>query len=157
MKEARVVTCFLLRRTPGGDEILLLRRSQEVGTYRGRWAGISGYLEKEPLAQAYAEIQEEAGLGKKDVRLLRAGEPLVVVDAAGDRRWIVHPFLFEVSRPEKVQLDWEHVESRWIRPQEIRQYETVPQLAETLGRVYPSPSSGQAPSPGSGQAPPPQP
>ena len=24
MREAKVVTCFLLRRTPGGDEILLL-------------------------------------------------------------------------------------------------------------------------------------
>jgi len=147
MKEARVVTCFLLRRTPAGDKILLLRRSQQVGTYPGRWAGISGFLEKEPLAQAYAEIEEEAGLGKKDVRLLRAGEALEVVDAASDRRWTVHPFLFEVDRPEKVQLDWEHVETRWIPPQEIGQYETVPQLAETLGRVYPLPDSGQAPLP----------
>jgi len=46
MQEAKVVTCFLLRRAAAGDEVLLLRRSQKVGTYRGRWAGVSGYLEE---------------------------------------------------------------------------------------------------------------
>ncbi|MGQ9571848.1 MAG: NUDIX domain-containing protein [Dehalococcoidia bacterium] len=137
MREARVVTCFLLRRSPD-DEILLLRRSQRVGTYRGRWAGVSGYIEEDdPLTQAYTEIREETGLAEEDVRLLRRGEPLEVVDAEAKRRWIVHPFLFEVDQPGKIRADWEHVETRWIRPADIFQYETVPQLAETLMRVYP--------------------
>ena len=41
-----VVTCFLLRRTRDGDEILLVRRSQRVRTYRGSWASVSGYVEQ---------------------------------------------------------------------------------------------------------------
>jgi 8-oxo-dGTP diphosphatase len=138
MIEARVVTCFLLRRGAVGDEVLLLRRSQQVGTYRGRWAGVSGYVEEqEPLAQAYTEIEEEAGLGRDELTLLRTGEPLEVVDAEADRRWIVHPFLFVVAHPDKIRADWEHVETRWVRPQDVADYETVPQLAQALMQVYP--------------------
>jgi 8-oxo-dGTP pyrophosphatase MutT (NUDIX family) len=140
MQQANVVTCFLLRRSGGEDEILLLRRSQQVGTYRGRWAGVSGYIEgADPLTQAYAEISEETGLASEDVQLLRTGEPLAVVDAEAERRWIVHPFLFEVSEPARIRTDWEHIETRWIQPKDIFQYETVPQLAEALMRVYPLP------------------
>ena len=138
MKEASVVTCFLVRRSGGGEEILLLRRSQRVSTYRGRWAGVSGYIEEtDPLTQAYTEIEEETGLAREDVQLLRTGEPLEVVDAEADRRWIVHPFLFEVEEPARIRTDWEHTETRWIRPKDIFRYETVPQLVETLMRVYP--------------------
>ena len=138
MREANVVTCFLLRRSGGSDEILLLRRSQEVGTYRGRWAGVSGYVEEtDPLSQAYTEVEEETGLAREDVQLLRTGDPLEVVDAEADRTWIVHPFLFEVREPARIRADWEHTEARWIQPKEVFQYETVPQLAETLMRVYP--------------------
>jgi len=138
MRQAKVVTCFLLRRSGGGEEVLLLRRSQRVSTYRGRWAGVSGYIEKtDPLTQAYTEIEEETGLAREDVQLLRTGEPLEVVDTEAARRWIVHPFLFEVEEPAKIRADWEHTETRWIRPKDIFRYETVPQLAETLMRVYP--------------------
>jgi len=138
MREAKVVTCFLVRRSGGGEEILLLRRSQRVSTYRGRWAGVSGYIEEtDPLTQAYTEIEEETGLAREDVQLLRTGEPLEVVDAEADRRWIVHPFLFEVREPARIRTDWEHTETRWIRPKDIFRYETVPQLAETLMQVYP--------------------
>jgi len=138
MQEAKVVTCFLLRRSPSGDEVLLLRRSQQVGTYRGRWAGVSGYLEEpDPLTQAYREMEEEAGLGRDEVTLLRAAEPLVVVDAEAGRRWIVHPFLFEVQTDAQVRVDWEHTEARWVRLEEVSAFETVPQLTEALMRVYP--------------------
>ncbi len=138
MKEASVVTCFLVRRSGGGEEILLLRRSQRVSTYRGRWAGVSGYIEEtDPLTQAYTEIEEETGLAREDVQLLRTGKPLEVVDAEADRRWIVHPFLFEVREPARIRTDWEHTETRWIRPKDIFRYETVPQLVETLMQVYP--------------------
>ncbi len=140
MRDVHVVTCFLLRRGEGGDEVLLLRRSERVGTYRGRWAGVSGYLEAEsPLEQAYREMEEEVGLARDGVRLLAEGEPLTVLDESIDTRWTVHPFLFELDRPERVRLDWEHTESRWVRPQQVAALEGVPGLAEALARVYPGP------------------
>jgi 8-oxo-dGTP pyrophosphatase MutT (NUDIX family) len=147
MRDIQVVTCFLLRggedgpsTSSGQAEILLLRRSDRVSTYRGLWAAVSGYLEVEsPLEQAYREIEEEVGLGRGDVRLLTQGEPLVVPDETIDTRWSVHPFLFEALRPECLRLDWEHTESRWVRVEEMGGLETVPALAEALARVYPGP------------------
>ncbi len=140
MRDVEVVTCFLLRRGDGGDTLLLLRRSDRVSTYQGLWAGVSGYLESEsPLEQAYREIEEEVGLRRSDVRLLAQGEPLIVVDETIDTRWTAHPFLFEALRPERMRLDWEHVESRWVRVEEMGGLETVPRLEEALGRVYPGP------------------
>ena len=140
---AQVVTCFLLRPTPQGDRVLLLRRSQQVGTYRGRWAGVSGYLEADPLEQAYREIGEETGLERGDVHLLGRGEPLEVTDPEAGIEWIVYPFLFEVLAPERLRLDWEHQEARWVPPEEVPSYETVPSLAEALARVYPPREKGE--------------
>ena len=138
IRDVDVVTCFLLRHGEDGiDEVLLLRRSGRVGTYRGRWAGVSGYLEADTaLEQAYREMGEEVGLGGEAVRLLAEGESLVVVDEGIETRWTVHPFLFEVVRPEVLRLDWEHTESRWVRPEEVGALETAPGLAEALSRVY---------------------
>lgn len=132
-----MVTCFLVRRGQDGDEVLLLRRSGRVSTYQGRWAGVSGYLEAEsPLEQSYREIEEEVGLGRDDVRLLKQEEPLTVLDEEIDVRWTVHLFLFEALRPDKVRLDWEHTESRWVRQEEAHGLKTVPGLVEALARVY---------------------
>jgi 8-oxo-dGTP diphosphatase len=125
-----VVTVFLEH----NGKILLVRRSQSVGTYRGRWSGISGYLEHEPLEQALIEVREETGLSGDEIELVKQGEPLQILDAEQNRRWRVHPFLFRVKRPDAIRLDWENLELHWILPSEIDNYDTVPSLKETLTR-----------------------
>jgi 8-oxo-dGTP diphosphatase len=138
MQHADVVTSFVLRRSlAGSDELLLVRRSNRVGTYHGRWAGVSGFVEAPPDEQAYVELAEEAHLERGDLTLLRKGEPLTFVDAALDREWTVHPYLFRVADPAKIQTDWEATDARWIAPQDLDQYETVPMLKEVFQRVYP--------------------
>ncbi|MFQ5987959.1 MAG: NUDIX domain-containing protein [Dehalococcoidia bacterium] len=133
MEERHVVTCFLEH----DNKIKLFRRSERVGVYRGRWAGVSGYVEEgnTPYQQALEEIKEETGLGGEDIQLVREGEPLEVIDEEIGRKWIVHPFRFRVIRPEKMEIDWEHTEMKWIDPKEIAEYETVPKLVETWERV----------------------
>jgi len=128
-----VVACFLTH----GGKVLIVRRSARVGTYRGKWSGISGYLEDEPERQALAEIREETGLAPPDVRLLRTGATVEADDHGLGRRWIVHPFLFAVADPAKVRLDWENVEARWVRADEIGGFDTVPRLKEALEQVWP--------------------
>ncbi len=138
--EARqVVTCFLRRKdAKSNDEILILRRSGRVGSYQGSWAGVSGYLEgEEPLARALVEIEEETGLSAAEVRLAQTGEPLPVDDEERGLRWLVHPFLFDVAAERPLTLDWENTEARWVAPQDITDYETVPSLREALELVYP--------------------
>jgi len=139
-----VVTCFALRTDRGRDEILLVRRSDRVRTYRGAWAGVSGYVEPEvaPLDQAYTELAEEVGLGRDAVRLLCTGEPLSFRDDALAQSWVVHPFLFAPHVPDSIRTDWEAVEHRWVAPDEVRGLQTVPMLAEALDRVYPATGRG---------------
>ncbi|HLL79508.1 MAG TPA: NUDIX pyrophosphatase [Ktedonobacteraceae bacterium] len=128
-----VVTCFLRRNDSSGRQrILLVRRSQRVGSYNARWGGVSGFVEKDvsPDEQAYTEIREETGLQREQVRLLKRGAVVEYVDASIGRHWFVHPFLFEALTPDAIRLDWEATEMRWIDPGEIGQYETVPKLQE---------------------------
>jgi 8-oxo-dGTP diphosphatase len=138
-EDTHVVANFLLRRDRGFDEILLVRRSQRVGSYQGALAGISGFVEPgvSPLEQAYTEIREETSLTEEDVKLLRAGQAVRVDDASLGRHWVVHPFLFEVLAPDDIQTDWEAAAIQWIAPASITQLATVPKLAEALDTVYP--------------------
>jgi len=131
LEEKHVVTCFLEH----GKRILILRRSQKVGTYRGSWAGVSGYMERSDTEQAFTEISEETEVYKNDLKLIKKGEPLEVIDRSLNRKWIVHPFLFHVKAPEKIRIDWEHTEAKWIKPQELTNYKTVPGLKKALARV----------------------
>ena len=134
LQEKRVVTCFL----EFAGEILILRRSGQVGTYQGRWAGVSGYIEETADEQALVEINEETGLGGEDVKLMKKGRPLVVEDEKLGVKWVVHPYLFQIKDRDKIKIDWEHKEARWIDPKDIDNYQTVPKLKETLARVFKS-------------------
>jgi 8-oxo-dGTP diphosphatase len=127
-----VVTVFLSH----GGKVLVLKRSGRVGTYQGRWAGVSGYLESPvPLDQAYTELEEEVGLGRDQVTLIKAGLPVEIVDEREGRAWRVYPFLFAVRDPERIRLDWENTEMRWVHPSEISRLQTVPGLVDVLEQV----------------------
>jgi hypothetical protein len=132
LPEKKVVTCFL----ESGNEILILRRSQQVGSYQGRWAGVSGYIETSADEQALTEIAEETSLSSEDLELIKKGKPLTITDEKLGVKWIVHPYLFHIKDRDKIRIDWEHKETRWIAPEDIGKFETVPKLAETLARVY---------------------
>ena len=133
LQEKHVVTCFL----ESDGEVMILRRSEQVGTYQGRWAGVSGYIEKGADEQALVEIREETGLAEEDLTLIKKGEPLVAKDEALGVKWVVRPYLFAIKDRGKIKIDWEHKEARWITPEEIGNYSTVPMLKETLERVLP--------------------
>jgi 8-oxo-dGTP diphosphatase len=141
LRQTHVVTCFLFRTDMDQPRILIVRRSQRVGSYNARWAGISGFLETgvTPDEQAYTEIREETGLQGKQVRLLKRGVVIEHEDASIGRHWYIHPFLFEVLAPDAITLDWEATEMRWIAPSEIQDYETVPKLEE----AYKSAAEGE--------------
>jgi 8-oxo-dGTP diphosphatase len=132
LQEKRVVTCFL----KSDGEILILRRSERVGSYQGKWAGVSGYMEKTADEQALTEIAEETSLSQEDLTLIKKGKPLTITDEKLGVRWVVHPYLFHIKDRDKIKIDWEHKEIKWINPKDIESYETVPKLKETLTRVY---------------------
>lgn len=130
MRRTRAVTSFLTRR----DKFLILRRSGAVRTMPGLWAGISGTIHdgEDPLERARVEIQEEVGMQRSRIVLVRAADPILVRPVSyEDREWEIFPFLFEASGCDIV-LNWENVEHAWIHPDDLSSYETVPDLERVL-------------------------
>ncbi len=141
LRVTHVVTCFLMRLDTPEPLMLIVQRSERVGSYQGHWAGISGFVEPGVSAgeQAFTEIREETGLQREQVRMLRRGVVVEHSDPALGRHFFIHPFLFAVATPEAIQTDWEAVEMRWIAPGALKNYETVPKLLE----VYDSAVNGE--------------
>ena len=125
-----------------GGRILIVRRSEDVGSFRGRWSAISGYVEgREDLkARALREVREETGI--RQARVRGTAVPALARDEA--TLYVVHPFLIDVAS-RRVHLDWENVEHRWIRPAELDGYDTVPRLKDVVAAVLTGPVA-EAPS-----------
>ncbi|MDG5777326.1 NUDIX domain-containing protein [Haloarculaceae archaeon H-GB1-1] len=134
MTETPVVTCFLRNR----GAVLLLRRSDAVGSYSGAWGAVAGHADdfERVDAAARAEIAEETGLDDA-VTLVRAGDPFTVADEDLGTRWVVHPFLFDCDRRD-VQPNEETAEWEWTTPTAIRRRRTVPDLWTSYDRVRPT-------------------
>jgi translation initiation factor 2B subunit (eIF-2B alpha/beta/delta family) len=129
-----VVTVFLRNR----GEVLLLRRSPDVGSYPGQWGTVAGHLETEdPEASVLQEIEEETGLQEHDVTLARQGSSFTVNDEDRAPRWQVHPFLFDADT-RSIETNWETAEAEWASPTTLLRRETVPELWTSYRRVAPS-------------------
>ncbi len=130
VEEKHVVTSIMRRH----GRILLLQRSQEVGSFKGRWAGVSGFIEKgeDDDHAARREIEEE--IGHRAVRLVRHAPTLRFRDASVV--WSVHPFLFDVHKPS-IRIDWEHQAYKWVSPREVARFSTVPGLREVIASLSP--------------------
>ena len=129
-KRKDVATSVLLSK----GKILILKRSNKVGTYQGKWACVSGYIEENETSDecALKEINEEVNLNEEDVELIRKGEVIVVRDK--NIMWAIHPFLFS-TKTQDITLDREHIEYKWIVPEDIENYKTVPELKKTIKSV----------------------
>ena len=128
----KIVTCFL----EYNNKLLLLRRSNKVGTYRGKWASVSGHIEigENEFSRALIEIEEETKLNRKDVKLLARSEPVIVPDNDNNYLWEVYPFLFRTYKND-IEVDWEHTDYNWIYPSEFDKYDIVPMLYEVYKEV----------------------
>lgn len=127
MKRIEVVTSVIKFK----DKLLIVKRSQKVGSYRGFYSGISGYLPagKPPHEWALQEILEETGLTANNLKFLEELPPLE--RPTPEAIWIIHPFLFETDTTE-ITLDWEADEGLWIEPREMENFQTVPDLPKIV-------------------------
>jgi len=108
-----VVTVIIMNEK---DEILILKRSNKVRTYKGCWGGVAGYVEdgEEPIDTAFKEIFEEIGLEKKDVEFVK---------------------LFKTQKKGKINIDWEHTKYRWINPLKVGKFDTVPHFEKVVSSL----------------------
>ena len=131
LRFTNIVTSFI----KNGDRILILKRSDKVKSMKCLWAGVSGIIEENdttPLARAKTEILEETVINEEEIELLKANE-LIKIKAAQykNHELNIFPFLF-MTKNSKIKLNWENSEFQWIKPNEIKNYETVPELEKIL-------------------------
>ncbi|EIJ65239.1 hydrolase, NUDIX family [Candidatus Nitrosopumilus salaria BD31] len=130
MRSTKIVTSFI----KNNERLLILKRSNEVKTMKGLWAGISGIIEKneDPLQRAKIEIFEEVGITDEQIRLVKSAEGMKVNSPQYiNHEWEIFPFLFESNNP-KIKLNWENSDFKWIKVDELKDYETVPSLQKVL-------------------------
>jgi len=99
------------------------------------WAGVSGIIEKHdktPLDRAKTEIREETGISENEIELLKSTEQIKIQSVQYmNHEWNIFAFLFKTKNP-KVKLNWENSDYIWIKPNELKNYETVPELEKIL-------------------------
>ena len=131
MYSTNIVTSFI----KDDDNILILKRSNKVKSMKCLWAGVSGIIERDditPLDRAKTEIFEETGINENELELLKSIEQIKIESAQyKNHEWNIFPFLFKAKNP-KVKLNWENSDYNWIKPNEIKNYETVPELEKIL-------------------------
>ena len=90
MHKTKIVTSFL----KNSEEILILKRSENVKSMKSLWAGISGIIEgdEKPLVRAEIEVFEEVGIDKSNIRLLKQGEVIFIESPQYENhQWEVYP------------------------------------------------------------------
>ncbi len=125
-----VITCFPLHR----GKVLLLKRSDEVATYPGKWGTVTGYLEADTVdEQCLEELCEELGIVEEAIIRYEKGEQFTFKD--GDREWKIHPVVAHIDEDEDFDLNVENTEYRWVDPQDVKMFDTVPRLTESLKKA----------------------
>lgn len=130
---ALVLTCFVTH----GDELLLLKRSDKVAAYQGKWNAVAGYIdEPKPFVdKVMEEVREELGIDHAYIDEFRVGIPHKIDDEELQKTWIIVPARIELSEKTKIKLDWEHTESKWIKQAELGAYDVVPGLQVSFEAV----------------------
>tara|TARA_B100000029_G_scaffold96821_1_gene87022 strand:- start:1043 stop:1447 length:405 start_codon:yes stop_codon:yes gene_type:complete len=130
MHYTKIVTSFL----KNDEKILILKRSDNVKTMKKLWSGVSGIIEnnEEPLERAKIEIQEEVGMKENEIKLVKSADDMKISSPQyKNHQWHVFPFLFETDLVQ-VNLNWENSDFKWILPENLRDFDTVPNLERVL-------------------------
>jgi len=121
-------------------KIILLKRSNKVRTYRGKWNTVAGYLDEiKPINEKILEeLREELKIKKSNIVSIRLGKPYTFRDTQieAGKTWIVHPALVELKNQPEIKLDWEHIKYKWIKPEELKNFDTPPNLSKSFDNLF---------------------
>ena len=130
---APVITVFLKYK----GKILILKRSDKVSFYQRKWNTVAGYIDElKPIQEKITEeISEETGVKKEDILSHKIGKSYTFTDPLVNKTWIVIPAIVELKIKPKIKLDWEHTEYKWIKPEDLKKFDIVPKIDESLNRA----------------------
>ena len=130
MRSTKIVTSFIKNK----NKLLILKRSDKVRSMKGLWSGVSGIIEKGeiPINRAKIEIFEEIGIIEDKITLVKSIEKMKILSPQYENHeWEIFSFLFE-TKETKIKLNWENSEFKWINKNELKNYQTVPNLDKIL-------------------------
>jgi len=130
---APVITVFVKFK----NKILILKRSDKIRVYPNKWNAVAGYLDElKPVREkVLEEIKEELGINKNNIFTIHFGRPYEFTDSKVNKTWIIHPVLVEFQEEPEIKLDWEHTDYRWIKPEELENFDIIPKLEESLKKA----------------------
>ena len=130
MRSTKIVTSFIKNK----NKLLILKRSDKVRSMKGLWSGVSGIIEKgeTPINRAKIEIFEEIGIIEDKITLVKSIEKMKILSPQYENHeWEIFSFLFE-TKETKIKLNWENSDFKWINKNELKNYQTVPNLDKIL-------------------------
>jgi 8-oxo-dGTP pyrophosphatase MutT (NUDIX family) len=130
MRSTKIVTSFI----KNNNKILILKRSDKVRSMKNLWSGVSGIIENNeiPVNRAKIEIFEEVGIRENKIELIKSVEKIKISSPQYENHeWEIFSFLFE-TKETKIKLNWENSEFKWINKNELKNYQTVPNLDKIL-------------------------
>ena len=130
MRSTKIVTSFIKNK----NKLLILKRSDKVRSMKGLWSGVSGIIEKgeTPINRAKIEIFEEIGIKEDKITLVKSIEKMKISSPQYENHeWEIFSFLFE-TKETKIKLNWENSDFKWINKNELKNYQTVPNLDKIL-------------------------
>src|SRR4030067_1056868 len=112
-------------------EVLLLKRGSTAPWYGSKHSFVCGLIEKgeKPMETAYREIEEETGLKKQDLELVKNGKLVIVKDKNIGITWHVRPFLFKTFK-SAVKINWENSEYVWAKPEDLFYHQLCPGMLQ---------------------------
>ncbi len=111
------------------NKLLLVRRSENDNWMAGKFALIGGGVEENEIPEEciIREAKEETNLTLK--------KPKLVYSTIEDSTFL-YVFVSKVTNSDKIKLNDEHTGYMWVNSDEIKNYDTVPNLMEMIKRVH---------------------
>jgi 8-oxo-dGTP pyrophosphatase MutT (NUDIX family) len=118
-------------------KILIVRRSRNMRLYPGYWNGIGGFLDDEKTLEQKTkeELKEELGIRSKDIISLKFGRVFDLVEPRYKKVWLIYPVLAKIKN-DKIKLDWEAEEYRWIKLEEAKKFKLAPGFQKVLQQLF---------------------
>jgi len=132
---APVINCLVTHK----GKILIVKRSHDSEYYPDLWAGISGFLDdaKTIEEKVEEELSEELGVPPTQIVKIKTGPVFEHNGHDYKKVWIAHPVWVEIST-DKLTLDWEASEYKWIAPKEVKNYTFGPGFLAVFCLFYPN-------------------
>ena len=132
--KALVLNCFVKFK----GKILLLKRSNKVHAYKEMWNSIGGFIDEDKSLnkKVLEELEEEINISKENIKKIIYTKPYEFYDKDINKKWIICPVLVELYKKPKIILNWEHTESKWIKPEQLKDFNIVPKLDKVLNKLF---------------------